>query len=134
MNLMGAAQKVMKVSQGVLIGAQKEDAQVVVLILQQGMHIQVLQALAVPCIALDLPVRVAGDIHDPAPLRGHLVQAVQRNGGKDLLHAPHIRHRLKEGEVADVLLGDELLQLLKLLRLILRLLGQKSRFLADHPE
>ena len=124
----------MEVTQGILICPQKKDAQVVVLVLHEGVHLQVFQALAVACILLDLPVRVAGDVHNTAALAGHFIQAMQRDGGKDLLHAPHVRDRLEEREVADILLAYQFFQLQELVRVIFGLLGQKGGFLADHPE
>jgi hypothetical protein len=51
-----------EVTKCVLLGTKQEDAQVVVLVLLEGVHIQAHQALAVLCIAFNLYIRVAGDI------------------------------------------------------------------------
>src|SRR5215207_6482650 len=99
----------MEIADDILIGSQEQHRQVVRCFVQ-SMEIQhVLDVLEV-YEAIDLAVRVAGDITQGGDLRRYFIQALNRDDGEELLDSPEIRHRLKHRKISDVLGGEGLLQ------------------------
>ncbi len=64
-------------------------------------------------IAVDAPVRVAGQVvQDGAPLR-RLVEPLQRYDREYLVDAPHIGHGLEHRQVAEHLVGQALVDVIQ---------------------
>src|SRR5438309_5298007 len=64
----------------------------------------------------NLAVRVAGNVHDGAVALGRLGQAMNGHDGKELAECPMIKQRLKDREIADVLIAQRRFELLYLVR------------------
>src|ERR671930_326455 len=84
--------------------------------------------------AIDLAIRVAGNIPQRRRLRRHLIQTVDWDDGEELLDGPEVGDRLKDGEVTNVFRGERLLQELEIVRHILGTPGVACGFAADLPE
>src|SRR5688572_7993424 len=76
----GVAEEVVQVAQDLLVGADEEDAEVVVLVLER---VELDDVLDVPPIdeVVDLAVGVAGDVGEHGATRRLLVEAVDRQDG-----------------------------------------------------
>src|SRR5258707_12655730 len=64
----------------------------------------------------NLAIRVACDVHNGAVALGRLGQAMNRHDGKELAEGPMIEERLKDGEIADVLIAQRSFELLYFVR------------------
>ena len=62
-------------------------------------------------VVRDLAVRVAGEIDEHGALLGLLVEPVDRHDRERLADGPVVEHRLEHGEVAEVELGELVLEL-----------------------
>ena len=84
--------------------------------------------------AADLSVGVAGDVDEDRVDRGFLLEPVQRGDREELLERPVVEQRLEDGEIAHVLVGEVLLQVVQLLGLVALLRAGLVDLLADLPE
>jgi hypothetical protein len=66
----------------------------------------------------DLAVGVAGDVDEDGVDGGLFLEPVQRGDGEELFEGPAVEERLEDGEVADVLVGEELLEVVEFLGLV----------------
>jgi len=73
--------------------------------------------------AVHLAVRVAGDVHQGGPPGRGLQEAGEGHHGEELVDGPGVGEALKDGEVADQLVGEELLQVFQLVGDIGEVLG-----------
>lgn len=71
----------------------------------------------------NLAVAVAGDVLQRGVALGALVEPLQRHDGEHLSHAPRVGQRLEEREVAEILVGQQLVDLVQLLGHALHLHG-----------
>src|SRR5438105_6773299 len=116
MHFGNASKQGVQVAHNVLIRADHEDAEIINFagvnsMKGQGIsNVQEIDELRNPA------VRVAGNIHDGAVALGRLGQAMNGHDGKELAQRPVIEKRLKDGEIADVLIAQRSFELLYLVR------------------
>src|SRR5581483_7603159 len=84
--------------------------------------------------AADLAVGIAGDVDEDGVDVGLFVEAVERGDGEELLQRPVIEEGLEDGKIADVLVGEEGVEVVKFLRLVAGLAILLRDLLADLPE
>ena len=82
----------------------------------------------------DLAVGIAGDVDQRAVVLGRLVQAVDRHDGEKLAQRPVIEQRLEDGEIAEELVAERILELLDFLRHRLGAGEKPHHALGDFPE
>ena len=127
------AQQVVQVAENFLVGADEECADVVLLAgvlvqFESFLHVAVVDEL------VDLAVGVAGDISKDAAARRLFLQAMNRHDGEELLDRPRVGHRLEEGEVAEVGVGELGFEAFEVITDIVSFLEDLEDFPADAPE
>jgi hypothetical protein len=65
---------------------------------------------------VDLPVGIAGDVHQGGFAGGPLVEPADGMIGKELAQRPMIQQRLEHGEIAEVLVAQAVFELADFLR------------------
>ncbi|MNQ67247.1 hypothetical protein D3C85_817630 [compost metagenome] len=109
----GVAEQVVHVAEDLLVGADQEHAEQVVLALAQRMHRQAgLDALLVD-VVLDLAVGVAGQVLQHRASLRLLIEAMDRQDRQNLVDRPGVRQALEHREVADVLVGQLVVELVE---------------------
>ena len=110
-DLVDAAEEVVDVAHDVLVRAGQEDAEVVRRALPIAWSGSVSRESSVRSMNLrDLAVRVARDVDQRALDVGPLVEAVNRHDREERAERPVIEQRLEDREVADVLVGELLVE------------------------
>ena len=84
--------------------------------------------------AVDLAVAVAGHVLYGTGAGGPLIEPRQGDDGKHLVDGPGIGQRLKQGEVAEVLVGNHARNLAQLIGHVLHALGYLTHLAGDAPE
>ena len=127
------AEQVMEVAEDFLVRAHEEDAQVVVVGPERMQGKRLLHVAAID-EAIELAVRIAGDVAEDGVVQRLLVQPVNGHHREQLLDRPAVGDRLEQREVAEIGVGQLLVQVLQ----ILRHLGHRQHNLlqlrADRPE
>ena len=131
-DLVDAAEKIVEVAHDILIRAGEEDAEEVGLPVERVQRDVVLGVLEID-EGGDFPVGVAGDIGEDGVDGGSFLQAVERGDGEELLERPVVEQRLKDGEVADVLVGEELVEIVELFGLVAGVATFFGDLFADLP-
>ena len=80
-----------------------------------------------------LTVRIAGDVLQRGVACGTLVEALDGDDREQLVNGPCVRERLEEREVAEILVGKQLVQSAKLLGSMLQRLRHAVYLAADAP-
>ena len=126
------AEEVVEVAENLLIRADQEDAEVVRL---AGERMQRQRALDVAPIdeLIDLAVRVAGDVAEHGLADRHLVQPMNGHDREELLDRPRIRDRLEQREIAEVGVGERVVEILQILRHVVHVLHELAELVADRP-
>ena len=126
MHGVGVAEEVVQVAEDFLVRADEEHAEVVRL---AGERVQRERALDVAAIdeLIDLAVRVAGDVAEHGLARRRFVQPVNRHHREQLLDRPRVGNRLEQREVAEVRVGERVVEALQILRHVLHLSGTSLR-------
>src|SRR4051812_34104749 len=110
MHLVHAAEQIVQVAHDVLIRAGQKYPEVIRLLVQRVQREEILHVLQID-EGGNFPVRIARDIDQDRVDGGSLLQPVQRRDREQLLQRPVVEQRLEDGEVADVLVGEKLVQL-----------------------
>ena len=111
----GVTKQVVHVTQNFLVRTDQEHAQQVILALLHRMHRHAgLDALLVD-VLVDLAVGVAGQVLQYRTPQGLFVQAVQRDDRQYLANGPGVGQALEHREVADVLVGQLVVQFVQYL-------------------
>ncbi|MNJ32982.1 hypothetical protein D3C77_276610 [compost metagenome] len=109
----GVTEQVVHVAENLLVGTNQENSQQVVLTLIDPVHRQAgFDALLVD-VLIDLAVRVAGQVLQYRTTHRLFVQTVQRQDRQDLADGPGVRQALEHREVADVLVGKLVVELIE---------------------
>ena len=115
MHFVHTAEEVVEIAHDVLVGTGEEEADIVRLaglpaVEREGfLHILDVDELR------DLAVRVAGDIHERGVAVRRFVQTLDRHDGEKLAQRPVVEEGLENGEVAEVLVPEGILDFLNLL-------------------
>ncbi len=112
----GIAQKIMQVTEGFLIGADQENAEVILMIRFQFVQRERVFHIVQVNETINLAVAVAGDIRQNGLTCGFLIEAVNGHHGEQLVDRPHVRERLKYAEIAVIRVGKHGVQMLQLVR------------------
>ena len=105
MHLVHASEEIMQVPHDVLIGTGEEDPQKVgfpgsdPMDGQGFLHILKINELG------HLAIGITGDIDECPTAVGKLVQTMNRHDRKELAESPMIQQRLKDGKIAEQLVG-----------------------------
>ena len=84
-------------------------------------------------VCCNLSVAVAGYVLQSCRYGRTLLKACNRHDGKKLVQAPSIGQRLEKGEVAIVLVGHALVDVAKLVRHMLHVVGELANFVSNTP-
>ena len=114
-DLVGVAEQVVQVAEDLLVRADEEDAEVVVLARAERVQLEHVLDVAPIDEVVDLAVGVAGDVGEHRAPRRLLVQPVDRQDREQLIDRPRVGQRLEHREVAEVGVGERLLEALELL-------------------
>src|SRR5882762_9800634 len=133
-HLVHAPEEVVHVAHDVLVGAGQEHAQVVRLAGPERMERDGLVHRLAFDEGVDLPVRVAGDVHDGGVARGLLRVPVERSDGEEVVDRPVIGRALEEREVGHVLVGKAVVEPAGGARHPLALLVELDQPPAEAPE
>ncbi len=102
MHGVGIAEQVVQIPQNLLIGADQEEADVVILVLLDLVQRQELGPAVLAHKTGDLSIGVTGDIGN----RGHhirpLVEPLQRHDREQLVNGPGVRDGLEQREVGKI--------------------------------
>ena len=133
MDGVGVAEQVVEVAQDLLVGADEEHPDVVLVAVER---VELERVLDVPELdeLVHLAVGVAGQVGDDSSPRGPLVEPVERHGRKELLHRPVVGRRLEDGKVAVIGVGQALLQPFQVVRHVVELADDLEDRLAAAPE
>src|SRR6185369_14033846 len=112
----GIAEKVMQVSQDLLIGPDQEEPDVVLLVLADLVEGQKLRPTVLSDKTGYLAIRIAGDISDGSDDIRLLVQTLDREYREKLVDSPRVGNRLEQREVGKIGLPQGQLEVLQLLR------------------
>ena len=115
MHFVHAAEEVVDVAHDVLVGAGEEDAEVVRIAVAQIVERKRFADVIEIDVLRDLAVGVAGDVDEGRLELRPLVEAMNRRDRKELPERPVIEQRLEDGEVADVLIGELVVERAQLL-------------------
>ena len=132
-DLVDAAEEVVEVAHDVLIGAGEKHTEVVRFPVERVERDVVLGVLQID-EAADLAVGVARDVGEDGVDRGLFVEAMEWGDGEKLLERPVIEKRLEDREIADVLVGEELVEIVEFLGLIAGFLAFFGDLFADLPK
>ena len=103
----------MHIAENFLIGTDHENTQQIILTLAQFMHRQTgLDTLLIHVMA-NLAIGIAGQILQHRTAHRLFIQTVQRHDRQYLINRPGIRQTLEYREVADVLVGHLVIQLVQ---------------------
>src|SRR5688572_9957630 len=127
------AEQVVQVPEGLLVGADQERAEVILLARHELVHLERALGLALGDEAVDLAVRVAGDVGEHGAARRPLVEPVQRHDREQLVDGPAVRQRLEHRHVAEIDVGKDRLEVLELLRRAAELARQVPDLGAGRP-
>ena len=108
------AEQVVEVAENLLIRADQEHAEVIRLAVERVQRQRFLDVAAVDEL-VDLAVRVARDVANHGVLRRTLVQPVDRHDREQLVDRPAVRNRLEQREVAEIRVGERLVEVLQIL-------------------
>ena len=121
----GVTEQVVHVTENFLIGAHQENPQQIIFAFIEGMNRQAgLDALLVD-VLLDLAVGVAGQILQDRTAIRLFVETVQRQDRQYLANRPGVRQALEHREVADVLVGELVIEFVQ--HLTVRTLARLQR-------
>ena len=125
-------EQVVEIAEDLLIGAHQEHAEVV------GRAREPMQRQRPPDAAaidelIDLAVGIAGDVAQHAHPVRPLVQPMDRHDREELLDRPAVGHRLKEREVAEIGVGQRLVEALEVFGQLVQRLGELPELHADRP-
>ena len=129
----GVAKEVVHVAEYLLIGTHKEDAEVVRLVAAQGMEGQHMREVALLDEVGYLAIRVAGDILQGCVARRPFGKALNGHYGEQLVDGPRVGEALEQREVAEILVGEQLVDIAQLFGHVLHLLGERIDFMAYAP-
>ena len=115
----GIAEEVVHITEDFLVCSHKEHSEIVWLVLAHGVYGQDMRYVAVCHEVGYLAVAVAGDVLYRGAARRSLVESLQRNDREELVYGPAVGQRLEEGEVAEILVGKQLVEFLQFLWLML---------------
>ena len=101
MHRVGVAEEVVQVAEDLLVGADQEDAEVVVVVVERVQLEHVLHVAQVDEV-VDLAVGVAGDVGQHARRVGSSFEPVDRHDREELVDRPGVGQRLEHREVAEV--------------------------------
>ena len=116
MHFGNASKQVVQVAHDILISANHEDAEIIDFAGINSMKGQGISNIQQVDELGNLAIRIAGDVHDGAVALGRLGQAMNWHDGKELAEGPVIEERLKDGEIADVLIAQRSFELLYFVR------------------
>ena len=131
-DLVDTPEEVMEVAHDILICACEENAEEVGLAVERVERDVVLRVLEIDERG-DFSVGVAGDISEDGVDGGPFLQAVERGDGEELLERPVVQQRLEDGEIADVLVGEELVEIVELFGLVAGVAAFLGDLFADLP-
>ena len=131
-DLVDTPEEVMEVAHDILIRAREENTEEVGLAVERVERDVVLRVLEIDERG-DFSVGVAGDISEDGIDGGSFLQAVERGDGEELFECPVIQQRLEDGEIADVLVGEELVEIVELFGLVAGIAAFFGDLLADLP-
>ena len=129
----GVAEEVVHITEDLLIGANEEDADVVVFVGLDGVEWYVVGLMASVDVGRDLAVGVAGDVLKCGAARGLLVEAGDGHDGEELVEGPGVGHGLEEREVAEVFVGHLLVEGSQLVGDVLLVVRELSYLVAYGP-
>ena len=133
MDLVDSTEEVVQIPHDILIRAGEEHPEVVRLLGERVQCHIILHILEID-EAGDLAVGVAGDVGEDGVHRRAFLEAVERGHGEELFERPVVEERLEDGEVADVLVGEEFFELAELLGLVTGFRSLLVDLRADLPE
>ena len=129
----GVTKEVVHITQYLLIGPHEEDTQVILIVLPKRVDGKGMRVGAVGDKLGYLPIRVTSDILKGSIARGPFIQPLNGHDGEQLVDGPGVGQRLEQGEVAEVLVSQQLVDIHQLLRDMLEVLGQRMDFVAHAP-
>src|SRR5688572_14747902 len=127
------AEQVMQVTQRFLVGADEEGGEVVLFAGNQLVHLERALDVALGHEAVDLAVRVAGDVGEHRAAGGTLVEPVQRHDREQLVDRPAVRQGLEHRQVAKIDVGQDRLEVLELFGHLAELARQVPDLCAGCP-
>ena len=101
-----ATEKIMDVAHDVLICASQEDAEVVGFVGTEIVKGKRFANIVEIDVFRDFAVGIAGDVDEGRLELRTFIEPMNRNDREELSECPMIEQRLKDGEVADVLIGE----------------------------
>ena len=132
MHCVGVAEKVVQVAQNLLIGTHKEDTDIIMLLVAEGMQrYGVLRRLGDE--VGDFAVAVAGDVLQGGEVCWVFVKPLNRDDGEELVDGPEVGQRLEQREVAEVFVGQELGQRGEVLGHTFQAVGDVVHLAGDTP-
>ncbi|CDF22978.1 unknown [Prevotella sp. CAG:617] len=94
------------------------------LTLTDGVQGQIVGQVGRIDIVRDFAVAVAGDVLQSGHARGPLVKALNGHDGEELVERPGVGQRLEEREVAEIFVGQQLVELAQLVGHVFLMMGQ----------
>ena len=134
MHGVGVTEQVVEVAEDLLVRADQEDAEVVVLLLDLRVKLEHVLDVAQIDERIDLAIRIARDVGEGRAPGRLFVEPVDRTDRKQLVHGPRIGHRLEHREVAEVGIAQRLLETLELLGDVRLAADEHQHLLAGRPE
>ncbi len=133
MDGVGVSEQVVQIAQDLLVGADQERPEHVRRVIER---MQQQRAFDVPPIdeVVDLAVRVARDVGQHRRAGGPLVEPVNRHDRKQLIDRPAVRQRLEHGEIAEVRVAQQAIELRQFLRHIIHGVHHPADLAGDGPE
>ena len=114
MHGVGITEEVVQVAEYLLISSYEEYADVVGLLVVERVHRQVVVEVAGGDEVVNFSVGVAGDVLQRGRAVGLLIEPADGHYGEYLVYGPGVGQRLEQREVAEILVGQHLGNLLQL--------------------
>ena len=121
----------MQVSQGFLIGAYQEYAQVILTLLIQRMQRQSAVDITFVAKMIDLAVAITGNVREHCLPSRFFTESVNGHNRKNLIDCPDVGQGLKEAEVAVINVSKQYRQIVEFGRDTLSVGQQGRNFLED---
>ena len=118
----GIAKQVVQIAQRFLIGADQENAKIVIVPVQHFMQRKRIPNVMQVDELVDFSVAVAGDVRNDRIALGQFQQPVQRHDREQLIDRPAVRNGLEYGEIAIIDVCDGTFNILQIRRKMLQLL------------
>ena len=133
MNSIHVAEEVVHVAKDFLVGTHEEHADVVRFLFLLAMEWENMRNGLVRHEIRDFSIGVASDVLESAVVVRFLVQSMDRHDWEELVDGPGIRQRMEDGEIAEVLVCQELVENAELLGRMLHGVRQSVDFVSYSP-